>query len=364
MCPLTLTPMSLPTPLSRRAEALRRLLDRGHTLTRKQAAERLGVTERQVSRLLKELERVGVPVQSQPDPHGSRAKAYGLAAEHQRRGVVLGGLDEEALFALSVAAEAAGAALAGTPLEAPLQRGFQALLGAINADPDDGEEPDTFEPEAIPAAWHFGGLAPQPPAPAVFRAVRAAVTAHQAIRMDYQRGDGERFWGREIEPLALAPIRGAWLLAAYCKLRRGLREFNLARMTNVRTVGRYFTRPDGFDARAHFAGRFGALEGGALEDVVLRVSAERTTYFRSRRYHPSQEIEALEDGALRVRYRVPGGAGLDELAAWVRSWGAHVVVEAPASLAEQLSEDAQATAAAYADAKCPSSEEEVATLTS
>ncbi|MEM8558909.1 MAG: WYL domain-containing protein [Bacteroidota bacterium] len=352
-------------PLSRNAEALRRLFDRGHVLTRKQAEPLLGVTDRQVSRLLDELRAADVPVQSKPDPQGSRAKAYYLAPEHQRRGVVLGGLDEEALYALSVAAEASRAALAGTPLDAPLERGLHALLGAVSALPDDtGHEagPDTFEVEAVSAGWHFGSGLVEEPDPGLFSTVRRAVVEQQAVRIDYRRGDGTPFRGREVEPLALVRYRGAWRLVAWCKLREGLREFTLARMTNVRPVSRYFLRPDGFDLRAFLAGRFGALEGGDPVEVVLRVSAERATYFQSRRYHPSQEIEMLEDGALRVCYQVPGGAGLDEVAAWVRSWGPHVIVEAPASLAQQVAEDARKTAAAYADAECPSSEEASATL--
>ena len=359
-------------PLSRTAEALRRLFDRGHVLTRRRAADRLGVSDRQVSRLLDELRAADVPVRDCADPHASRAKAFYLAPEDQRRGIVLEGLDEQALLALTVAAEAAGAALAGTSLEVPLRRGFRALLNAVDALPDDtGAEagPDTFEPAAIPAAWHFGGIASQPPDSEVFATVRAALTAQQAIRIDYVNGKGEVSRGREIKPLALAPVRGVWLLAAHCKLRDALREFNLARMSNVRTVSRYFLRPDGFDARRHFAGRFGALEGGDPVDVVLRVSPERATYFKSRRYHASQEIEPVADGSLRIHYRVPGGAGLDELAAWVRSWGPYVIVEGPTELAEHVAADARATAAQYADfgletdVKCPSSDAPATRLT-
>jgi len=358
-------------PLSRTAEALRRLFDRGSVLTRHEAADRLDVSARQVSRLLDELRTAGVPVRDGADPRGSRAKAFYLAPEDQRRGIVLEGLDEQAILALSVAAEAAGAALACTSLEAPLRRGFRTLLDAIDTLPDDtgtAAGPDTFEPEDIPAEWHFGGIAPQPPDPDIFAVVRAALTAQQAIRIDYTNGKSEVTRGREIEPLALAPLRGVWLLVAHCKLRGALREFNLARMTNVRPVSRYFSRPDGFDARVHFAGRFGALEGGEPVAVVLGVSPERAAYFKSRRYHPSQKVEPAGDGALRVCYRVPGGAGLDELAAWVRSWGPYVLVEAPMELAERIAADARATAAQYAspesrnDAECPTSGEPIPTL--
>ncbi len=338
--------------LSRTAADLHRLLDRGNRLTKQEAARRLGRHERSITRLVDELRQAGVPVREEKDPRNRRAKRFYLAEEHQRRGLVLDALDEHALFALSVAAEAAGAALAGTPLEAPLRRGFHALLAAVSDLPDEEGEPAgpfTFEPDAVPTSWYFGALAAEPPDPDIYAALNRAIGSCQAVRIDYTDGEGERTYGRELEPLALAPIGGVWRLVAHCKLRGALREFNLVRIAHLKPVSRYFARPDGFSLRAHFAGRFGALEGGEPVEVILRVAPERATYFRSRRYHPSQQIEERGGGALGVTYRVPGGKALDEVRAWVRSWGPYVLVEAPADLAEQIAADAADTARAYED---------------
>ena len=73
----------------------------------------------------------------------------------------------------------------------------------------------------------------------------------------------------------------------------------------------------------------------------------RAVYFRRRRYHPTQALAERPDGSLVATYRVPGGAALDEVRAFVASWGPHVTVEAPAELAMRLAEDARAVAAAY-----------------
>ena len=339
-------------PLSRTAEQLLGLLNQGARLTKKAAAKRLRRDPRTVTRLVDELRRAGVPVQEEKQ---SRAKRFYLADEDQRRGLHLGELDEDALLALSVAVEAARGALAGTPLEGPLGRAYRRLLhtlGGLEAD----EGVFSFDPEAQPAQWHFGGLAAEPPDPETFAVLRRAIAAQQTVRVDYVNKKGERRFGRRMDPLALAPVRGAWQLAAYCHTHRAVRPFSPVRMSNVRALpDRYFSRPDGFDPQAYFAGLFGALQGEGTADVRLHVDESRAVYFQSKRYHPSQEAERQVDGSLRVRYRVPGGAALDEVRSFVASWGPHVTVLEPPELAARLARDAAETARRYAevDAKCP-----------
>ena len=333
--------------LSRSADRLRALFDRGERLTKREAADRLGRNPRTVGRLVDELRAAGVPICEEKDPHQPRAKRFYLDAEDQRRSLTLDALDEAGLLALTVAAQASQATLAGTPLEAPLRRAFAALLPAIGA-LDAAGEIGSFDPEAEARHWHFGTLAPAAVDPETFSALRRAADASQSVRMDYRNGKGKRTPGRRVDPLAFAPVKGGWLLAAYCHTREAVRDFNLARITNVRPLpSHFFAPPDGFDAHVHFAGRFGALEGGAPVAVRLHVAPERAVYFESRRYHPSQTTERQPDDSLVVTYRVPN---LDDLRAFVASWGPHVMALEPSELAERITADAAATVAAYADA--------------
>lgn len=332
--------------LAPKARRLRTLFDRDARLTKREIADEVGCDPRHALRLVNALRAAGVPVAEEKDPHHLRAKRFFLPVEHQRRGLVLETLDEEALLALTVAAEAAEAALAGTPLEAPLRRGFGALLAAT-ADLEAADELLSFDPETEAAHWHFGTLRTEPPDPEVFTPLTQAKRRSQCLRMDYVNKDGERSFGREVDPLLVAPIRGRWYLIAYCHTRRALRDFTLARISNVRPVERYFAPPEGFDAQAFFAKRFGLLEGGAPVEVRLRVGPERAVYFRSHRYHPSQAVEEQEDGSLEVTYRAPSGDGLDEVRAFVASWGPPVLALEPPELAERLADDAAETVRAY-----------------
>ena len=337
-------------PVSARPEELRRLFDAGARLTKKQAGAALGVSPRQIERYVKRLRAAGVPVEQSPRlPEESadgepRAVRYYLEARHQRRAFELGGLDEGALHALVVAVGAARGALAGTGYEAPLDRAFGRLLAAVNR-VESAEGLFSFDPDEEEDRWHFGAAAVAPVEPEVFDAVSHAL-GRWRLRVDYQKGSGERSWSREVSPLGLAPVGGAWLLAAYCHERRAVRDFNVARLQNVRVQRAPAHVPGGFETAAHFAGRFGgALAGrGRPQEVRLHVSPERAVYFETKRYHPSQQTEREPGGALCVRYRV---RTLDAVRAFVASWGPHVEALAPPELVERLREDAQATAALY-----------------
>ena len=95
------------------------------------------------------------------------------------------------------------------------------------------------------------------------------------------------------------------------------------RIVNVDALeDRHFEPPAGFDREDYFEGRFGALASGDAHTVRLRVEGDKSAYFRRKCYHPTQTIRPAEDGeAIVVTFEVQG---LDEIAAFIRSWGAAV----------------------------------------
>jgi|GEM_PF-694993 len=328
--------------LSRPARRLLRRLDTGVALTKQDIARLTERHPRSASRFVRELRRNGVHVQER---RVGRAKVFYLDSADQRRAFAVD-LDEQAILALSVAAEAARPSLTGTPLDAPLARAAAAVRAAALA-LDDGEGPDSFDPEADAHAWHFGPPSVAPLDPAVFLALRHAIADAHRVRIDYVNARGVASSGRMLSPIALAHVRGAWQLAAYCHVRADVREFNLTRIRHVARLSTAAHLPDDFDPARFFHGRFGALQGTESVEVVLRVSPARAVYFHSRRYHASQREEPQPDGSLVVRFRVPGGDALDEVRAFVASWGPEVIALGPPQLGDRLAADARATADNY-----------------
>lgn len=329
------------------AEQLYDLLADGHHLTKNEACTRLGLTsKRQIQRIVKSLREEGIPVQDQYD--GGR-KVYFLAPEDQRpEGGPLDLTDRE-MLALAVAAQSARSALRPTPLIDPLTRAAEALIDAIAAGAV------TFEPEREAMHWHFSDAPSADLDPQVFQTLRRAVVARRSVRIDYVTASSGRRWsGRKIDPLQIAVIGGSWLCVAYCHERQGLRDFSIAGMEAAWTCDpeeevANFTVPDGFDPELHFKGRFRAVDDAQSYVVRLLVEPDWTEYFRRKQYHPSQQIEEAPadrpDGRMLVSYDV---RGLDEISAWIRSWGPKVKVLAPEALAARVAKEARQTAARYA----------------
>ena len=79
---------------------------------------------------------------------------------------------------------------------------------------------------------------------------------------------------------------------------------------------------------------FGIISGPPVE-VSAVFEPRASPYIRERSWHPSQRIESLEDGRLRLQVRL---AVSQELIQWLLGFGSDVRVESPAKLVEQLRE--------------------------
>jgi predicted DNA-binding transcriptional regulator YafY len=69
------------------------------------------------------------------------------------------------------------------------------------------------------------------------------------------------------------------------------------------------------------------------QTVVLRFHRRASLYVRERTWHHSQQVDGLEEGAVRLTLRV----GLSpELVSWVLGFGPDVRVESPPELVERI----------------------------
>ena len=315
------------------------LLNAGREVTLDELSSRLGVTRRHVRRLLRELEEEGRQIQERWE---EGTKRFSLAP--QDRSVPVGRVDlkERELQALTVAASAAQATLRPIPFDNQLQEAVQKLLRAAGMTL-------SFEPEWQPEVWHFDASASSNVDAEVFWAVVRAANECETLEVDYYSASTNRLSeGRAIDPLVIAEQGESWLVSAYCHRKQEVLDFSLPGIRAAEPTGEYFTRPDGFDSDAHFEERFHALRGEGGHDVLLEVEEDKAEYFRRKTYHPSQRIEE------RIEERVDGGitvafetSSLDDMAAFIRSWGPGVRVLAPEKLADRIAAEARQVAEAY-----------------
>jgi predicted DNA-binding transcriptional regulator YafY len=327
------------------AEELLALFRQGHRLTQHEAARQLGVSARQVRRLITQLREEGIDVR---EGRSGRTKTYFLPSNDLQVEDLPIGLTERQVLALVVAAEAARSALRPTPLAEPLGEAVSELLQHITP------HVHTFEPDKERAHWHFGDAPSADLDPDVFEALTTAIDRQQPVDIDYfTASTGTRWKERRINPLVLAAPGGSWVCVAYCHMREGLRDFSLAGIERVDLctsggVPDHFDRPEDFDPELYFRDRFGALAGDEIYEVRLLVEPDRAPYFERKEYHPTQVVEEAPgdrtDDRMVVSYEV---AGLKDVRAWVRSWGPGVKVLDPPELAEMVAQDAASTQARY-----------------
>lgn len=325
------------------------LLNKGEVLSLSAICDRLGVSsKRQVRRLVQQLRAVGIEVSERWE---GKTKVFYFADGSHRIPVNISSLHlaEDQLLALIVAAEASLAALKPTPLGEPLNIAFHELLGAIET------EIYSFESENESANWHFGGAGATRINPDIFRDITTAVHQCQVIWIDYySASSGKQSKGRPIEPYGMAVRGGSWLLVAYCRQSRGMRDFSLAGISRVQLLddkGRTdrFDKDVNFNLAEYFRPRFSALSGGEIVDVRLLVEPDRAEYFRRKQYHPTQKIEQThDDGRLTVSYRV---AGIEEIRTFVQGWGVGVTALGPPELVDRLRNEAIELATRYSPAQ-------------
>ncbi len=145
---------------------------------------------------------------------------------------------------------------------------------------------------------------------------------------------------RLVDPYTLLPYLKSWYLVGYCHLRREIRMFKADRIESLARTGEQFDLPESFDLAGYLGQTWGLLRGeaGEPEEVVLEFSPDAGRWVRDEEWHPSQRVEDLPDGRVRLHFYV----GITpELRRWVLGFGRQARVIRPDSLAAWVREEAR-----------------------
>ncbi|HTR50677.1 MAG TPA: WYL domain-containing protein [Kofleriaceae bacterium] len=99
--------------------------------------------------------------------------------------------------------------------------------------------------------------------------------------------------------------------------------------------GNEFTVPPDFRMEDVLHGAFGPHLGdpNGPYEVTVEFSAAKAIFVSSRTWHPTQAIETLSDGRVRLRFRAPH---LAPVVSWILEWGPHARAIAPNDLVAQV----------------------------
>ncbi len=155
------------------------------------------------------------------------------------------------------------------------------------------------------------------------------------------RGVGKIY---RLEPLTLATYRQGLYLFARDVGEGRIKTFAVERFLRFSRLRRErFEYPAEFHPREHVRDCFG-ITGGTPEAVVAEFSPDAAPYIRERKWHPSQRLEHLPDGTVRLHLYVTLSPELKE---WLLGFGAEVVVRSPDTLVERIRDAHLAAARRY-----------------
>jgi predicted DNA-binding transcriptional regulator YafY len=244
---------------------------------------------------------------------------------------------EGQLLALFLSVELAQRYL-GTNFERPLRDAIQQMADML---------PNDVQISMSELAHHYsirpGASAKTPPDTLV--ALQQAIRNRHPVDMVYFTANSGQENQRVVHPYHLFNARGEWYLVAYDLLRQGIRQFALPRIRSWRILTEeHFELDPTFSLEAYFRESFQAEHGNQIVEVVLLFDAYQARYMKERTWHPSQETEDRPDGSLVMRFKT---GALAEVQRQIMSYGRHVKVLAPDSLAVAVRDELQATLRLY-----------------
>lgn len=167
------------------------------------------------------------------------------------------------------------------------------------------------------------------------RVLLRCVMASKVTRIVYRAAYTDAVSVRVIEPLTLLMWRGGLYLVVRSHGKHAQYMLAVDRIQNVERTGQSFRYPKTADysPESLTEGGFGLYQerDGKVTDVELIFAAvpwvQREVL--ERRWHKTQRSELLDDGRLKITFRV---RTLKELRMWVRQWGEDVCVVRPEDL--------------------------------
>lgn len=130
--------------------------------------------------------------------------------------------------------------------------------------------------------------------------------------------------------------KSTWYLIAYCELRQATRTFAVNRIISVSPCTTGFTIPESFSIEKYLEQTFDQCTGAEEYAIAIRFTPYQSQWIKEHRWHPTQQIEEHEDGAITLRMKV---SALDAVKRWVMRYGKEAEVLEPRELRAMVREE-------------------------
>lgn len=168
----------------------------------------------------------------------------------------------------------------------------------------------------------------------------------RCVRIRYQTAQRPEERETVLEPYFLEASGAGYAtyVIGFSQAHSEVRTFKVERITSADLTDQDFQVPQDFDPHALLRGSWGVIWREEEIEVRIRFSPRVARRVQESIWHPSQQLEPLEDGGCLCVLRVPS---LMEITPWVRGWGPDAEVLAPPEFRELIAKDAVQAAALY-----------------
>lgn len=148
-----------------------------------------------------------------------------------------------------------------------------------------------------------------------------------------------------IHPYAMVLHRDSIYCVGFHVQRGEIRTFVLDRMRDSEvSVTEHFDLPPEFNIDEYFQGELGVFKSDVEHRVVVDFDAAAVEYVKMRRVHPSQKLQNLPGGGVRLTMTV---GNLLPVTSWVLEWGGRAHVVEPSELATAVERELKQALAKY-----------------
>lgn len=180
----------------------------------------------------------------------------------------------------------------------------------------------------------------------VLRTMTEAWTSSRAVTMAYRSQHAVSARTTELEPYLLDHTQSGTYVAGFSSTHGEVRVFKLDRIQSAELTERQFTPPNVDEIAEQLRRSWGGVVFSDENfDVTIDFTPDVATRIAETYWHPSQQLEPLPDGGVRLKVSLPS---LLEFVPWVRGWGEAALVIAPAELRDEVARSLKSAAARYA----------------
>ena len=227
-----------------------------------------------------------------------------------------------------------------SPLEdTPYKKEFQKTLNRIRT-----VIPEKMQAFLAKAAYypHHRGQKEQIP-PQIFETAHRAINERKICNITYRAITTEQTKTYPITPFRFLYYHNGYYLICRNPKYNDLLTLAAERIQDLEITSRTFDPPDDLDIESRIQQAFGITLEDSM-DVKIRFSAWQARYIQQRTWHPSQEIEELDNGEIILSFQA---SGFYDIKSWILSHGADAEVLEPADLREEIIKELEKKLAFY-----------------